>query len=85
MAITSQDVAVDGSSATYAFTFTKPVATYMKCGSLTVTPVGGDSSGTSVDFLADVDNGDGTMTGTIKLGDPTVVGTVAVGIVDTPF
>jgi hypothetical protein len=83
MAVQTKSVAINGTSATWNFTFTKPAAGYIKNHGLNVTPVGGDSSGTGVNFLADVDNGDGTMTGTIKLGDPTVVGSVEVSIIDT--
>jgi hypothetical protein len=63
------------------FTFTKPIAGYVKSGSLTVTPVGGDAGGAEVNFLADVDNGDGTMTGTARLSDD-ITGTVEVCIAD---
>lgn len=82
MAVQTKSVAIAAASS-QTFTFTKPAAGYLKAGSFTVTPVGGDAGGAEVNFLADVDNGDGTMTGTVKLSD-VITGTVEVCIVDTP-
>lgn len=78
MAIQTKTVAIAASD-TGTFVFTTPAGTYSKTGSLEVTDGG---EGTTVDFAADVVNGDGTTTGTLDLGGP-VTGNVNVWIADT--
>lgn len=61
------------------FTFTKPLGNYGKTAGLTIT----DGNG-AVKYIfrgADVDNGNGTMTGTIEL-DAAVTGTAEIQIFD---
>lgn len=65
---------------TGTFTFNKPTGTYAKNYGLTLTAAG--EPGT-VNFLADVDNGDGTMTGSVNVSG-LVTGVVAITIYDTP-
>jgi hypothetical protein len=63
---------------TKTFTFNKPVASYGKGLGITIASIVGTLAPY---FSADVDNGDGTMTGTVHFG-ATVTGTVDVQIYD---
>lgn len=79
MAIQTKTVTL-AAAATGTFIFTKPAGNYGKTPG--VTPSGADAGAVvAVTFAADVDNGNGTMTGTANL-DAAITGTVEIIVYD---
>jgi len=67
--------------ASKTFVFNKPVANYGKSAAgLSITD---GSPPPAQSYIADVDNGNGTMTGTLNLSE-TVTGTATIVVYDTP-